>query len=182
MSRLADEIETLLENTSDGRSYSFEPVQAKRRQLRRRRYTWTAGTVLALAAVVGYQLQGAGTGHRSAPSTPAPTHVLPAPQTAAPTGGLPPLAGTVWHIDAIGSNPKAYTTTGPINTPDYLFAEIRFSTETTRSCRSVASPAVCTSARASALSRSPARNLPAGTSPTMSNRRRKRSARSAARS
>jgi hypothetical protein len=133
MSRIVDEIETLVENTAHGRLHSFEPVRAKRRQLVRRRYTTAVGATLIVAAVVGYQLQDGDSGHKAAPVAHTPTAVTPSPHAtnaaALQAGGLPHLAGTAWHIVSIGSNPGAYVT-GAVATPDELYAEIRFSSDT----------------------------------------------------
>ncbi|BEP14457.1 hypothetical protein acdb102_27680 [Acidothermaceae bacterium B102] len=131
MSRLADEINTLVDSTAGGQLHTFEPVRAKRRQLVRRRYLKAAGASLAVAAVVGYQLQDDGRGPKAVPGVVTPTDSAPSPRTtpvALQTGGMPHLAGTVWAIDRIGSSPGSNVSGGGV-IPSYLFPEIRFSNE-----------------------------------------------------
>ena len=132
MSRLTDEIDALVTRRLDRQPHFFEPVQAKRRRLERRRYAMTAAATLVVAALVGYQLQG-DSAHKAAPAVlPTATMHTPVPATPTPTGpqriDLPPLAGTVWAIDDIGPNPHSDASGRPA-LPSYLFAAIQFSTD-----------------------------------------------------
>ena len=123
MTRLGDEIDTLVEATSDGRLHSFEPVRAKRRQLVRRRYTKAAGATLVIAAVVGLQLHNGDPSHKATPATPSPK--APVFQV----DGLPPLAGTVWRLNTVANGPGAEAQ-GGVQLDADLYAEFRFSSDT----------------------------------------------------
>jgi hypothetical protein len=116
MTRLAEEIDALVARRTAERPQSFAPVLARRHRIAVRRRLAATGALAVVAAAVAVGNAASNSGHKATPTAPDPYH-------------LPPLAGTVWSIDALGNDP-ASDVTGSSPVDSTLNPRITFATDT----------------------------------------------------